>query len=518
MMTKHLSTIPYTNAAAPSAQVPIAQLSISNWEQLATPTCKVLSAFSGGADSVYLALKMKARLERGQVASVRLAHVHHGTPHAEEFAEFALDFARSHDLPLDVLYLTSTWPEGESQEAFWRSERLRLLREAARRSGADVIAMGHHEDDLAETLLLMAMRGCGPTGMGSMAEWRLLEAATDERKPLWLIRPILATSRADILRDLEGRGQSWIEDPSNRDPSYRRNRLRHDIIPVLREMEPGVTRTLARAARLCGEESRLLSELAEDALRDALLAQAAEYRLLDRISLRAMRRTLAKCALRRAFLAFGDQYPSAALAEDVMTRLEVEDGDPSRFENKADGMVVRALVTNHYVLIYQGSLSEEEALARALTQAGRALILAADFGETVLSAELEEGEAQRFNYATRLGVRLARAAELPVRGSDSAFAGLARAAIDLDSTEGALVLRLARAGESIELATAGSKSVAEAAAEAGVPPAVRGRVAVVADQAGILWIPGVRRGPRAWVRPYHPADRVCILSLASGGA
>lgn len=113
------------------------------------------------------------------------------------------------------------------------------------------MALAHHREDQAETFLIQLLRGSRPQGMRALGPG-----------PLW--RPLLGCSRLELRSWLQEQGLSWREDPSNQDPHYLRVRLRQEVFPLLEEIRPGVTGTLAERARWQAEEEEVLSSLAGD--------------------------------------------------------------------------------------------------------------------------------------------------------------------------------------------------------------------------------------------------------------
>src|SRR5262249_42436080 len=133
-----------------------------------------------------------------------------------------------------------TAPGGDGLEAEARRVRHAALEARARAVGAGRIAFGHTADDQAETVLMRLLGGAGPPGLAAMAPVRGL-----------IIRPLLDSRRADLLAHLTARGLPWIDDPSNRDPRFLRNRLRHEVLPALATVAgPRVTQALCRSAAL----------------------------------------------------------------------------------------------------------------------------------------------------------------------------------------------------------------------------------------------------------------------------
>jgi tRNA(Ile)-lysidine synthase len=137
-------------------------------------------------------------------------------------------------------------PRAGSVQAWAREARYALLERMARDAGASFVATGHTLDDQAETVLLRLLRGTGLDGLGGIPERRgLADGVT-------LVRPLLGLRREGIreyLRSLGGTGRSWVEDPSNRDPRFRRSRVRSELLPLMESLQPEVAVRLAGLAR-----------------------------------------------------------------------------------------------------------------------------------------------------------------------------------------------------------------------------------------------------------------------------
>jgi len=131
-------------------------------------------------------------------------------------------------------------PPWDGLEAEARRARYGAFREVARRIGARLIATAHTADDQAETVLMRLLEGAGPRGLAGIAPTRGM-----------LIRPLLGARRADVEAHLRERGLRWVEDASNRDPRFLRNRIRHEVLPFLAQaVEPSIVDRLARTAAL----------------------------------------------------------------------------------------------------------------------------------------------------------------------------------------------------------------------------------------------------------------------------
>lgn len=234
----------------------------------------VLVAVSGGPDSVALLLGLGALCQEFAL-TLHAAHVHHGWRGAEADgdAEFVRNLGRSLHVPTEILQITSDHqPQmaDKSREEGARDVRYQLLLQAATRTHCDVIAVGHTADDQVETVLHHIVRGTGLAGLAGMPSERRLTDA------IRLIRPLLGVTRADVLQYLADRQQSYRVDATNADVNLTRNRLRHALLPLLREkFNPRVDAALLRLARQAGEATQLLDELAQHTL-DQVLLQATE--------------------------------------------------------------------------------------------------------------------------------------------------------------------------------------------------------------------------------------------------
>lgn len=143
-----------------------------------------------------------------------------------------------------------------SAEATARAARHDFFRRTAAGWRADAVVLGHTRDDQAETLLFNLARGTGRRGLAGMAPRTRVEG-------LVLLRPLLAVGRAELRDYAAARGLEWREDPSNEDLALARNRVRHEVLPRLEEVNPAATANLARAAELLRSEEAWLSEVVE---------------------------------------------------------------------------------------------------------------------------------------------------------------------------------------------------------------------------------------------------------------
>ena len=218
---------------------------------------RVCVAVSGGADSVALLLALveanRAKEPLGLVLSA--VHVHHGLRGAEADADeaFVRELCAQIGVPLavervDVAGRQAAEREGLEEAA--RELRYQVFWELMNSGKADVVATAHTLDDQAETVMMKLLRGAWTEGIGGIAP--IVESQRQEHGKV--VRPILGVRRAEVEDYLRERGQVWREDATNRDVSLTRNRVRHELMPVLRQFNPGIDVALARLAEIARDE------------------------------------------------------------------------------------------------------------------------------------------------------------------------------------------------------------------------------------------------------------------------
>ena len=262
------------------------------------PDQRLCVALSGGVDSVALLHATTASTKTLGIPQLVACHVNHNlSPHAGEWEDFCRKLCEQLGVALEVRRVEVT-PDGEGMEAAARRMRYAVLNALE----CDWILLGHHRDDQAETVLLNLLRGAGVHGAAAMTERRGR-----------LLRPLLDVSREQIVEYANRNGLSWIEDESNADSYYRRNFLRHEVMPLLERPFPNVAIRLARAARAFGEAAELLDRMAEEDLGAAKLLNVSQLNALP--PLRAA--NLLTYYLRRQ----GLQISGSAMVKELLRQL-----------------------------------------------------------------------------------------------------------------------------------------------------------------------------------------------------
>ncbi|HEX8849673.1 MAG TPA: tRNA lysidine(34) synthetase TilS [Gemmatimonadaceae bacterium] len=405
---------------------------------------RLVLAVSGGRDSIaLLAAVMRVAPER--VAAV--ATFDHGTGPA---ARDAVRHVEREGARLGVSVVSGRGEHPDASEAEWRAARWRFLREVARAHDA-LVATAHTRDDNVETILMRAMRGAGARGLAA------LYAPSD------VIRPLLDVARADVARYAEAAGLRWIDDPSNESLAYFRNRVRHEILPALLAVRPGLDEELLdiarRAAAVRRELARVVDALPVTREGSALVVAARGLADYDPESLRLLWSELAS----RVGVVL-DARGTAGLARFTK---EADAGDRMQLSGAVE------VVRRRDAIVLGATLGENEQCAPR---------------ELPVSGTLEWG---------RWRFRVAEPADAgEARGSPW------RATLPLDAT---LRVRAWRPGDRMHGAgDAAPRRVKRFLRDARVVGPERAGWPVVVAGERVMWIPGVRRSDAATVRSGRP--------------
>lgn len=261
---------------------------------------RVVVALSGGLDSVVL-LHVMAQLRPLYLFELSAIHVHHGlSPNADQWAAFCQSMCAALDIPCHVARVTLADTTGQGLERAAREARY----SAFKAIDGDILCLAHHQNDRAETLLLNLFRGAGVQGLAGVPDQRQIADKL-------LLRPLIDIPRAALLAWANAHDLQWIDDESNRDLRFRRNYIRHRVLPTISEQFPGVVQVLARTAALMQEQSTLLDRLAEQ---DALACRNDKGCLSVR-RLQALPDAAVKNVLRVALVKAGLQIPAASRLE-----------------------------------------------------------------------------------------------------------------------------------------------------------------------------------------------------------
>ncbi len=273
------------------------------------PALPLAVGFSGGADSTALLAACAARWP-GEVTAF---HVHHGLQAAaDDFERHCQDVCARLAVPFRVLHVDGRHAPGASPEDSARRARYEAFGALARMDTAQgaiqSIAIAHHADDQVETVLLALSRGAGLPGLAAMP-------AQAVREGLTIHRPLLRVPAAEIRAWLAAQPLPWIDDPSNLDTRYTRNRIRAVLLPALAQAFPKFRATFARTAAHAAQAQALLAELAGQDL--ATVGQPPCIPALQRLS-----RARQANALRHWLMQTHGCTPSAAQLDELLRQIE----------------------------------------------------------------------------------------------------------------------------------------------------------------------------------------------------
>lgn len=409
---------------------------------------RILIAVSGGPDSMAL-LHLFLRWDKSRIGVFHLDHRFRAEAQAE--ARFVADYAASFSIPAHITsydinrYLQES---GESKQQGARRIRYRLLRACAEKEGYGRIALGHHGDDQAETVLMRLLRGSGLQGLGGIPPQRGL-----------FIRPLLAIPKTDIINYCKTFEIPYVEDASNWEPIYLRNKIRHELLPLLaREYNPEITKQLMQLATLARQDELELQSQAEAICKQycswdwgQLRFKRATFTCLSVAMQRRVLRTLLanyQGHLRRIGFDHIETWRKKLLTDSV-------------FRLSLPRISVSATADFIFVGEFEGENWEPQVLAMP-------------------------GEVSAGPFTIRAELFLA--AELPARrGLSEDF--------DYEELSLPLLVRPRKDGDRLRpFGAAGTKKVKDLLIEARIPVERRDYLPLVCDQKAILWIPTVRRG------------------------
>ena len=423
------------------------------------PGARIVVGFSGGLDSTVL-LHVLARLAPGPGLHLSAVHVHHGlSANADAWGEHCSRVCDELGLPL-ALHRVRVEPDGDGPEAAARKARYRVFSGLA----VDALALAHHQDDQAETVLLQLLRGGGLKGVAAMPEARWLRPET------LLLRPLLSLPRTDLEAWARVHRLSWIEDESNAQTRLARNALRHDILPLIERHFPGGTGRLARAAGQFAEAALLLDDLADaDAGTMALSGELPLAPLADLPEPRA--RNLLRRFLERAGATLGQRELREALRQLRQARPD------ARLTRVFGGVTLKRFQNRVYAL-------RTGQRAPSATEA--------DGGRWQGEAELRLGESGwlRFAPATAGGVRLA---------------------------PGRVRIRIRHGGELLRTAPGRPRrALKDLLREAAIPPWQRTRLPLIYLDDRLVWAAGIGADAEGLARPGEPGWDISWIPVDDG--
>ncbi len=257
---------------------------------------RVLVAVSGGADSVALLHALNRLKDHLGLASLGVGHLNHGLRGASADSDeaFVIQLAGQFELPVFTRRANTrdyARQQHLSLEDAGRQLRYQFLEALAKEHGFNRIALAHHQDDNAEQVLMNFIRGSGRRGLSGIPP----------RRGALVVRPLIDTARADIIAFLQAANLAFVTDASNQDPTYLRNRIRHQLLPLIsRQYNPGIINVLNRNARINREEDVWLDSMIIPLYNDSVVDRTPERVTLDHEKLIAQPPPVLRRLLRQA--------------------------------------------------------------------------------------------------------------------------------------------------------------------------------------------------------------------------
>lgn len=263
-------------------------------KRLVRPGDRVLVAVSGGADSVCLLRLLQEMRERDLMPGLELqiAHVNYGLrgEESENDETFVRELGAMLGVPVSCERLPMALQPGQTLQEAAREARYAYFGRLRRELGLTSVATGHTADDQAETLLLWLLRGAGTGGLAGIPVTR--EGG--------IIRPLLGVMREQVVSYLASRGATYRSDSTNATVVYRRNRIRHEVLPLLRSFNPRIVEGLAREAEILAADASLLEEVEREQWKVIVKEVSSGRVVIDNDRLGAQPMGLQRRLLRRA--------------------------------------------------------------------------------------------------------------------------------------------------------------------------------------------------------------------------
>ena len=446
------------------------------------PRQHLLVAVSGGPDSMAL-LSLLDCLRPEWSLTLTAVHCNYGLrgPESEDDQAFVTARCRELNIPLHVrrLHLQERSKQS-SLQAVARHLRYQAFSEIAKQCKADRIVLGHTADDQVETILLWLLRGTGLTGLAGMPADR----------DGWIVRPLCETGRQDILGYLQNSGLPFRNDSSNTKPIYLRNRIRHELVPVLNRLAPASLGALRRFANICREDDRYLDQQAAALFSVALTWESEGGWTLDRTHLLTFPYSLQRRGIRNVIRqSLNQPYAPGLPAVDRILQIAANGKVGSRI-NVRGGHVI---ITDRHL---QFVPHDQPLMAPDGDQSVR---LRHDMG--VPGSLLWPGTGQR------LHVELQACRDTPAQPERD------RIVVDAASISQPLMVRNWAPGDRFQPCgmEGHSKKLQDFFTDLKIPKSVRSRIPLVVAPEGIVWVVGYRQDHR-WL-PTAATERCLVFTV-----
>lgn len=476
--------------------------SLGEWferRSLLRPGARWVIGVSGGADSTALLHAMRALSEKRQLDwALHVAHFHHGLRdvEADEDLAFVKRLAQQFDLPLISEHVNIRGivkAEGGSTEEVARRHRYEFLERAALRTGSELVAVAHHADDDAETILHRICRGTGMRGLAGMRDVRAIQPGSRIR----LVRPFLHQKRATIEQVCHQQGIEWRQDSTNLSPVFTRGKIRNIVMPILREqLNPHVSEAILRLAEQARWFGNYLEDAAARTFESIVISENRHRIVLNNHALLSKQRIVQAELVRRTIaLVTGSEGDVSYTHVDDVLRLAAE--LPSGKELHLPGPLIVRKVYDRLEFQLRSDVEELPELTPIPLNCPGVTPLAALSAE--LLTEVREVDAGKI-------------AEL--RQNPHPYEEW----LDFERLQLPLYVRSRRVGDRFwPLGAPGSKTLAEFFSDEKIDPLLRARMGIVCDQVGPAWVMPVRIDERVKLRATtRRALRLVLTARPSG--
>jgi tRNA(Ile)-lysidine synthase len=464
----------------------------------------VVLGISGGADSLCL-LDCMIQLNY----QVIVAHLDHQLrPESGDEVNFVRDVCARYSVPFvsEAINVREHAESGGSLEELARLARYNFLVRVLEEYGAECVAVGHTADDQVETIFMHLLRGSGPAGLRGMlpktnfTAWIGIQA----RSPHDLIRPLIELTRAETTAHCEAVGLQPLEDPSNLDLSFYRNRIRHELLPMLESYNPGLRKIILRLSEVMCEQVKF-NQKHLDACWPLVITELSPGSF--RVDIRAFNKLhpfLQRGVLRRAIKQLSPTLRDISYEATLRAVAWLQEGGPES------------------ALALPGELSLETYGEQALLRKVGDRVSLVDYPQ--IPPNVEEHITYPGEVMLKDGWRIS--AQLALNSKDSRKRWFADsrhwiAVFDAENFPERLTVRARMPGDRIQLpGVAGMTKIADLMIDHKIPRQARAGWPLVLGEGDVLWLPGIQRSNR-WllaetstdviVLQLHPPDEVSEL-------
>ena len=436
---------------------------------------RLLVGVSGGPDSTAL-LSALVELRESCVIEIHVAHVDHGLrPEAGGDATYVRRLCARWSVPVTVRRVDVDALRREERlsiEDAARKARHTVFLEEATATGAEAIVLGHTADDHVETVLLSVLRGTGLRGLAGMAEQAESAFTLRDGKRALIVRPLLGVTRAAVMHYLRERRLRPREDVSNADPAHLRNRVRHELLPLMEDIRVGAAAAIGRASHDARLALEYLETQTDNLWREACDAADDQSIRIDRGAMRGAHVTLRHVLLERAVVAMLGSAEGLSRANYVaMDELIMGGRTGSKLTLPHDLRLSCVSGSKSVLNIGEPSVPIARVAAAELCRDGETLA-----GGWTFTAR-----------PTECGIELSTSAE----GAEL-LPGPLRVVVGQAGEQRQLLVRSREAGDRIRL-SGGTRKAQDVFVDRKIPRAWRDRIPFVCDAetGDILWLTGV---------------------------